>query len=715
MEQVRIFMERWRELDPRRKIVVWALLIGLVVGRFQIALPLEQWLLGARNMSFSQQASGDIVIVGIDDKSVETVGQYPWPRARQAEMAKRLLDLGAAKVYFDITFRAPSTDADDGALETVLRAAKGRVVLATNRSFGGGATEGADVVPLPRLAKFAEATDIALPTNFMNQADRVAPFRWVNGQPLPSLSFALAGKPEVRGSDYPISYLVNPASIPYVGAADLLAGKVEAARVVGKTVVIGVASSSLGDVMSTPGHGRIPGVFAHVYAAETLKRGKIIELGWLLPVISAALIGLYFATSGRPRRRVVTFVLGGALLLLAPLFLEYLNIFVNSGAGLVTLAVAGGWLSWRRVRQKDSRRTYSNLVSGLPNLNALRENEAIDGGLVVARVTNYTQIIASLPEGTEGSLVEQIVSRLAIGGAVEVYQGEGGLFVWAVPAKDLGGIGGQLDALHALFRNAVEIGARAVDLTLTFGVVAPDGRSIVNRLSSAIVASDEAHTEGLRWKAFDPQHLVDAEWKLSLLGQLDSAIGRGDVWVAYQPKLELESNRIVGAEALVRWSHPEKGVISPDEFISAAEQHGRIDRLTDFVLETAIRGAAGVNAIGVDFGIAVNISTRSLDGDRLVDRVKLYLNRYRFPASKLTLEVTESAAIGDAHVAFDTLDKLRELGVRVSIDDYGTGHSTLEYLKSLPANEVKIDRSFVSQLLSGDADRLLVSSTSTLR
>ena len=146
--------------------------------------------------------------------------------------------------------------------------------------------------------------------------------------------------------------------------------------------------------------------------------------------------------------------------------------------------------------------------------------------------------------------------------------------------------------------------------------------------------------ENLRWKAFDPATLADAEWKLSLLGRLDAAIDTGEVWVAYQPQLDLTTGRLVGAEALVRWSHPEKGEVSPQEFVLAAEQHDRIDKLTEFVLTDAIGAAAGFAARGIPFNVAVNLSARLLERPGLVDLVRSLLAQADLAPEHLTLEVT---------------------------------------------------------------------------
>jgi EAL domain-containing protein (putative c-di-GMP-specific phosphodiesterase class I) len=181
--------------------------------------------------------------------------------------------------------------------------------------------------------------------------------------------------------------------------------------------------------------------------------------------------------------------------------------------------------------------------------------------------------------------------------------------------------------------------------------------------------------------------------------------------VAYQPKLNIRSGRIDGAEALVRWSHPEKGEISPEEFIPVAEQHGRIEKLTLHVLDSAVRAAVAINARGIAFRIAVNLSARLLENPYLADTIANHLKEHGLDPAHLTLEVTESAAIENSGKSVHLLHELRDAGINISIDDYGTGFSTLEYFKKIPATEIKIDKSFVSSIDRSNSDRLMVSST----
>ena len=374
------------------------------------------------------------------------------------------------------------------------------------------------------------------------------------------------------------------------------------------------------------------------------------------------------------------------------------------------LALAGGIDCWRKFKQSHWLQASINASSGLPNLNALRALHVDhDRPLIAARIVNYPEIASALAPDEEKALVQQIAARLTLGVAdAKLYQGDEGIFAWFA---DCSSAANHLDALHTMFRSPVRLGEKLLDLTVSFGLDAGSDRSLGNRLGSALVAADEAAAEGLRWKEYDPAKLKDAAWKLSLLSQLDAAIDSGDLWIAYQPKLDLATNRIVGAEALARWTHPEKGPIAPLEFILAAEQSDRIEKLTSYVLDRSLAQMAALNRRGYQFDLSVNLSARLIDHPGLVALVQQLLAKHRLPPECLTLEVTETVALAGSGGNFQALCDLRESGVHLSIDDYGTGLSTLEYLRKIPATEIKIDQSFVQSMASSRSDALMVQST----
>jgi EAL domain-containing protein (putative c-di-GMP-specific phosphodiesterase class I) len=533
------------------------------------------------------------------------------------------------------------------------------------------------------------------------------------GKSYPSFAAALSGIVGALDDEFPIDYSIDPRTVPTISASDVILGNVLAEQVAGKQVIIGPAAEEHGDIYAFPGYGRMPGVYLHVLGAETLREGIPLDLGWFGPFLVAFLLSLATISLRSIRAMTGAFAGGMAVLMLLPLAFEANLIFIDVLPAVFLLLTMSASVAWSNFKHSYRERAIINSVSGLPNLNALRlEKQSADCTLIAVRVHNYAEVASALPADEEKALVDQVAARLMVGAAGrKLYHGDEGIFAWLVDQSITRLIGEHLDALHALFRSPVIIADTQLDLTVTFGFDAGSSRSLANRLGSALVAADEAVAEGLRWKEYDPAKLKDAAWRLSLLSQLEAAIEAGDMWVAYQPKLDLTSQEIIGAEALVRWTHPEKGPISPIEFILAAEQSDRIEKLTIFVLDRAIGAAAAVNAQGIDFQVSVNLSARLIDHPALVTTVTKLLDKHGVAPHRLTLEITETAALSTAGASLEALLQLRYLGVDISIDDYGTGLSTLDYLKRIPATEIKIDKSFIQAIEKSHSDRLLVQST----
>lgn len=688
------------------KLLLWTAIAGLIFGLIGFGEIAEDTLRASRNSLHWHKASGDIVLIKVDNRSLREVGRWPWPRRRFAEMTNALTDAGAKRIFFDLTFDGPTNAVDDGLFAKALEQS-GRTYIGVKLRSGPGTGSVQDALPLPLFARDAHVGTLSVQYNYQDAAWHLPFSLPVGGQRIRSFSSELANVSGAPGDLFMVDYSVDPASIPSISASSILTGHFARQQIEGKDVVIGWTTDALGDRFFVPGTGRMGGVYVHIIGAETLKSGKPLYLGWI-PLYLATLAAAALAV--RRRKGVEqTAVLGitAVLVLFGPAALEARLIFVDITPALFVLIIAGGVLGWRQFRSRG----LVNQVSHLPNLNALRANrEGRRKALVAARILNYEEIVATLPPNRERQLVEQIVARLNVGSPGRVlYQGDGGIFAWFEEPRQP--FGNHLEALYALFRNPARVGGLSIDLTIAFGVEVGSGRSLSNRLASALVSAEDAAHHGLKWKYHDPESLENASWKLSMLSQLDEAIDRGEVWVAYQPKLEIASRRIIGAEALARWTHPEKGPIAASEFVAAAEQHNRIGKLTDFVLDKAVAAAVQINKRGSDFNLAVNLSARLLTDKGFTLRLSAVLARHGLAPNHLTLELTETAALADTGDGLDMISRLRDLGVNISIDDYGTGQSTLEYLKKIPANEIKIDQSFVKGIVDNRSDRLMVQST----
>ncbi len=241
--------------------------------------------------------------------------------------------------------------------------------------------------------------------------------------------------------------------------------------------------------------------------------------------------------------------------------------------------------------------------------------------------------------------------------------------------------------------------------------VAADGDTAAELLRYADVAVHAAKADHLGVVVHRPALDADALASLWVFGDLRRAIRDSDLLVHYQPKVAVPDGRVVGVEALVRWPHPERGMVPPTLFVPVAEQTGLIRPLTEAVLGRALADCAGWRRQGHDLTVAVNLSARSLLDESLPERVAGLLRANDLPASSLELEITESAAMKDPGRALDVLHGLRRLGVGLSVDDYGTGHPSLAYLTRLPVGTLKIDRSFVQTMELDPSDRTIVRST----
>lgn len=207
---------------------------------------------------------------------------------------------------------------------------------------------------------------------------------------------------------------------------------------------------------------------------------------------------------------------------------------------------------------------------------------------------------------------------------------------------------------------------------------------------------------------FEPRMVSDAHERNELLQDLRRALSRGEFELHYQPKVDAPSGQVTGVEALMRWNHPTRGMVSPTLFIPIAERYGLINALGDWVIDEACRQAAAWRAQGLRMRVAVNLSAHQLRQEGLADHVAKCLAKHHINATLLTCELTESAAMEDAALTRRVFERLARLGVHISIDDFGTGYSSLSHLRQLPAEELKIDRSFVFDLAASSDARAVV-------
>jgi EAL domain-containing protein (putative c-di-GMP-specific phosphodiesterase class I)/CHASE2 domain-containing sensor protein len=705
----------------KRRAITFALAAGLgvLVLASGAGVPLDHQLRSLRDGLRSHAASGEVHVVEIDARSLDSLDRWPLPRGFHAAAIDRLRAAGARTIAFDVDFSTVSAPAEDARMEAALRRAGGAVILPTLRQeAGGGSSESIESAPIKRFSDNAFLGAVNVVPDPDSYVRRMLLGVETFGVPRPSLPSLLAETNAVIGQSFDIDYSIDPKSLPRHSLIDLLEGKVARAEIAGKRVLIGGTAIDMGDRYPVPNHGVIPGVIIQALAAETLLAGRVPE-AWsgLLPLFLSLLLIALALRPGSYGRRIGLFAIGNMLMLCLPLVTEALFAISFPLASAFAASVAASLLGASALLiQRNQERALTDSETGLPNFRSLHAALVKSGSLniVVARIDRFAGIASGLGSEATTKLVLRIAERLKFANDDrEIYRTDDSSLAWLEPPADEVSLEDRIDAIAAVMRAPVECG-RFVDVSLTFGLAPGIGEDAKQGVTNAALAALHASQRGARWEKFTDADSDEADWHLSLLGDLETAMASGQLWNAYQPKLDLRSSEVIGVEALVRWHHPERGPIQPDSFIPMLEEHGRARDLTTHVLGQALEDALHWEELGHPIGVAVNVSASLLADHEFIELVGQILQGSRLPTSRVTVEVTETAAMHSPDRAIAALESWRALGLNISIDDYGTGQSSLNYLQKLPATELKIDKMFVQTIGSDRRNAIMVRSTVAL-
>lgn len=703
------FRERLRKIwkNARFRIVFWATITGVLCGVTGVGLPVEDVIVGARNNLRLHSSNGEIALVLQDSRTLDELGVPDVSRSDDAIVVDALLKAGAKRIFFGRSLTYDKRDEGSKRFIDILKRHPGKIYLAAVPSNDGSGGNYAGALPPKAYRDHAKVVSLIvahhpLKLNISWPYSSKSPIGLI--PTIPSvISNRVEGPDEVFQPDFSIDYHTIP-SLSYI---DVMRGGFDKKKIGGKDIIIAPSAIVYNDVQPVPGSlDYASRGYFHAIAAETLKRGLPVQLGWLPPF----LLVLVIIVSGVGRGRVFDvyrFTGLAVVLIAAPVVLDYVNVHVS-----VFPALAMATLAVFRMRNLDRVEVAgeTNAGSGLPSVQALRNFDAMSTKILVAlKIRNYGAIIGSFVEQVEAQLANEIVRRIRISDQDVVVYHEGGMFLWLSNIRNTFDLSENLEGLHRIVQNGIHVGGMDIDLSFNCGMDSEVDRSVSSRVASAMQSAEEAvRNDELVYQHDSRKH--EAQWELSLLTQLDRAIDNGEVWVAYQPKLDVRTNTITGAEALVRWTHPERGPIGPDKFIRIAEEFHRIERITRFVINDAARAAVDLSRRGHDLSVSVNISAQLLRNPGLPGMISDILDAHGLPPDKLVLEITETDRLDRSSRTFQMLQRLVRSGLRLSIDDFGTGNATIDYLRYLPATEVKIDKVFVQAMEANKEDYLLVQS-----
>jgi diguanylate cyclase len=345
---------------------------------------------------------------------------------------------------------------------------------------------------------------------------------------------------------------------------------------------------------------------------------------------------------------------------------------------------------------------------------ALREKQSL--ALFVLDLDHFKDINDTLGHHSGDQVLKQVALRLqgVVRDSETLARLGGDEFAIMLPlVKERNYVRLVTEKIQNAFHSSFIVGGLNLDVQASIGIaIFPEhGKDIDTLLQRADIAMYIAKQNNAGFAIYSPKLDKHTPKRLTLMGALRQAIENGDLVLHYQPKINIKTNRINGVEALVRWQHEEHGLLRPDDFVPLAERTGLHKPLFFWVIKTALAQAEQWYNDHLEIGISVNLSPSTLLDADLPDVITGLLASSNLPASYITFEITEGSIIKDPDRALAIIVRLAKMGINISIDDFGTGYSSLSYLKKMPASELKIDQSFVQDMLKNENDAVIVRST----
>jgi len=340
---------------------------------------------------------------------------------------------------------------------------------------------------------------------------------------------------------------------------------------------------------------------------------------------------------------------------------------------------------------------------------SIRRRSEEEFHLFVIELSNHADIIGALGTQVSAMLTREVVARLqhTLGLAVQICGIHTQRLAFLVTAPDASATA---QRMHAALQNPYDIRGLNIYVDTAIGSAAypAHGRSPEELLQKAVIALKSAARQGNLHCHYDSHHDRASRQNLVLLGELPHALRNGQVRLFYQPKLDLRTGGITGVEALLRWHHPSRGWVPPGAFLPYVENSAMIHMLTIWVLERATEQLATWRAAGMDLQVAVNVSMRNFHEPSVIAAIDHVLDDPDFPNNRIEIEVTESALLLDPRVAVSLFERWRERGVSIAVDDFGTGHASLAYIKDLPVDVLKVDQTFIKSMQDNTRDQAIV-------
>ena len=660
-----------------------------------------------RYSTSSKKPVDDIVMVKIDAKSLDAMGEFPWPRRRYGEFIDSIQGKGVDRLAFDVDFSATPPNTEDNELfANAIRNSDAKIALAIAAEDARAIDQGQRLPSGPLEAAADELVTIWLDTNENGQVERLSQTINMNGIERQQIGTWLTGNP-ATGNAVLLDWSFDREEITAYSMSDIIAGDYPENALRGKNIIVGADYDVLGDMWFGSTGGRMAGARVHIVAANSIitGQGPVIDQ-WLVGLMTMILLASIMIRRDHALNIAAAFLSIPALGFLQWTMETNGYAIVQIGAALTaTTVLIVGNMAVAIARQTHKRLT-TNETTGIPNIKAMKQAKKITGSTMALQVHNQINILSELGQDGCDKVMEKISQMIGLGTrGRDVYQINANSFAWQTDVDEASTVY-QVEAILGFMRVGVPYQGTLIDVNATIGMLIEPEDDITKAVNYAMIAATRAIDNIEKHEKYTDKS-SEEHWKITVVSEVDNAIKNNNLWAAYQPKVNSLTGEITGAEALVRWEHPEKGNIRPDLFIPYLEKANRIDDLTVYMLERAMQDFSEIDS---NITVSVNVAPQMLGQNKLLKLVSDMLIKHDFDPGRLVIEVTESESFKEGDTIAE-LEALRDMGIGISIDDYGTGFSTLNYLKLIPANEIKIDRSFVSSILENQRDIRLVDST----
>ncbi|MCP4595223.1 EAL domain-containing protein [Neptuniibacter sp.] len=699
----------------------------------------------------NKPAPEEIVIVAIDERSLASLGRWPWSR----EIHAQLLDqLSKAKVIgFDILFSEGESPLADSRFADAINQ-NGNVVLALAPEKDQQNNRIIELLPIPELAvNSAGIGHVDTELDIDGICRRIYLYAGLGDPNWPTLGLAIFNlfkqdeglspfaKPQTlqEGTGWVRS---TPMLIPFYGPeghfqqysyADVLNGSITPETFADKVVLVGATAVGMGDAISTPVsglHKRLPGVELNANITAALLQSRFIHQTSDLVqyALTAVLVLLLLPlTYYLPRRYFPLSLPLGIVISLGLSIVMFLKVSIWFAPAVTILMQILGftYISWNRYYaslskiQQLNKEVYERLnfdqLTHLPNREMLKDQLQLELNKAEKEKNKLALLVIQL------SNIKEVNNRLGFAAGDKVLSMASSQIQKAVshqyPVARLGGIEFAVMLPSQSDRSKVEnIGSRLIQLlqlpcelegehfffkpSIGVCLYPEDGHDSDTLMGNAYSAMHKAKKSRKRRLSFYSQEikkqLLDQS---SLERDLHLALSRNELELYYQPQVMSNSGQITGLEALLRWHHPERGMVRPDQFIPIAESTGLIIEIGNWVLDSACnRAMQWREQYQQDIRMAVNLSAIQFSESLIVESITNALRSSGLPPYLLELELTESVLMDDPKNAIELLQRMKQMGINIAIDDFGTGYSSLSYLKQFPLDRIKIDQSFVRDL-----------------